>query len=42
MIEWDVDVDEIPVSEVGKEVTVNFRAKEMANWKSFFTDTNGL
>jgi len=42
MVEWDVDLDEIPVSEVGKEVTVNFKAQEMHNYQSFFTDTNGL
>lgn len=42
MIEWDVQVDEIPVTEVGKEVTVNFKADEIDNYRSFFTDTNGL
>ena len=42
MIEWDVQVDEIPHSEVGKEVTVNFRAKEIENFNTFFTDVNGL
>jgi len=42
MIEWDVEVDSIPKTEVGKEVTVNFRAVEITNSQTFFTDANGL
>jgi len=42
MIEWDVTIDKIPKTDVGKEVTINFRAKEISNSKTFFTDANGL
>lgn len=42
MIEWDVTIDEIPVSGMGKEVTVNFKCYEIENSESFFTDSNGF
>ncbi|CDW86710.1 glycosyl hydrolases family 38 protein [Stylonychia lemnae] len=42
MIEWDVVLDEIPRTEVGKEVTINFHATEITNSQTFFTDVNGL
>lgn len=42
MIEWDVTIDEIPLSSIGKEVTVNFISNETSNDQTFFTDANGM
>ncbi len=42
MIEWDVTIDEIPLSTIGKEVTVNFISNETSNDETFFTDANGM
>lgn len=41
-IEWRVTIDEIPLSIVGKEVTVNWKLQDFDNAGIFYTDTNGL
>lgn len=42
MIEWDVQIDELPESKQGLDITVNFWALDFDNKNEFFTDQNGL
>lgn len=42
LIEWDVNMETVQVTDTGKEVTVNFRSYDIENYDSFYTDQNGL
>jgi hypothetical protein len=43
LIEWDVNLEEIPVSDgQGKEVKVEFRSFDIKNVEYFHVDQNGL
>ena len=41
-MEWDVRLEGVPVTERGKEVTVNFWSHDIDNGEEFYTDSNGL
>lgn len=41
-MEWDVVINGIPLSDRGKEVTVNFYSYNISNNNTFYTDSNGL
>ena len=42
LVEWDVNLETIPVTDTGKEVTVNFQSFEIQNTDYFHVDQNGL
>lgn len=42
LLEWDVTINGIPLSDTGKEVTVNFYSYNITNNNTFYTDANGL
>ena len=42
MLYFDVKLNEIPIEDSGKEVTVNFKVLEIENKGVFYTDANGL
>lgn len=42
LLEFEVAMEPIPVTDKGKEVTVNFKTYSIENFQSFYTDQNGL